>query len=149
MLLGAVLGGRSDLRFWLVCGGDVTLDSYGTSRQLDLIPREHRRFVETCCLAHETDTHFFVHASYNPPLPLDRQDRTTLLWRPLHALVPGPHVSGKIAVVGHTPQMEGTILDLGHLVCIDTGCCYGGWLTALDVATGQVWQADAEGRVRT
>ena len=34
--------------------------------------------------------------------------------------MPGPHVSGKIAVVGHTPQPE--ILNLGHLICLDTGC---------------------------
>ena len=33
-------------------------------------------------------------------------------------------VSGKIAVVGHTPQPE--ILNLGHLICLDTGCAYGG-----------------------
>jgi serine/threonine protein phosphatase 1 len=33
-------------------------------------------------------------------------------------------------------------------VCIDTNCVRGGWLTALDTATGQVWQADRAGRLR-
>ncbi|HJT79180.1 MAG TPA: hypothetical protein VJ739_18430 [Gemmataceae bacterium] len=59
-----------------------------------------------------------------------------------------PHCSGKVAVVGHTPQRGGEILDLGFLACIDTNCHRGGWLTALEVHTGQVWQADGRGRVR-
>jgi serine/threonine protein phosphatase 1 len=62
--------------------------------------------------------------------------------------VPTPHCSGKIAVVGHTPQVSGEILDLGHLVCLDTGCGVGGWLTALDVESGAVWRVDEAGRPR-
>ena len=31
--------GRSDFQGWLDCGGDAALDSYGSSRKLDLIPR--------------------------------------------------------------------------------------------------------------
>ena len=33
-------------------------------------------------------------------------------------------------------------------MCIDTYCYGGGWLTALDVHTGEVWQADREGKMR-
>jgi hypothetical protein len=40
------------------------------------------------------------------------------------------------------------VLDLGFLVCIDTDCARGGWLTALDVGSGRVWQADRTGRLR-
>ena len=54
----------------------------------------------------------------------------------------------KIVIVGHTSQKSGEILDLGHLVCIDTYCHGGGWLTALDVQTEEVWQADLEGNMR-
>jgi hypothetical protein len=32
------------------------------------------------------------------------------------------------------------VLDGGHVVCIDTGCGYGGVLTAMDVGTGRIWQ---------
>ena len=39
--------------------------------------------------------------------------------------------SGKVAIVGHTPQKSGEMLDLGFLKCIDTFCHGGGWLTAL------------------
>jgi serine/threonine protein phosphatase 1 len=138
--------GKDDFRFWMDCGGIATLDSYGSTGRLDLIPDAHFRWLEQCLPFFETYTHFFVHANYKPDLPLDKQDEYTLRWLSLLDFVPGPHRSGKIAVVGHTPQPD--VLDLGHLICIDTGCCTGGWLTALDVASGQKWQADERGSLR-
>ena len=72
----------------------------------------------------------------------------TLLWESLKVRQPGPHCSGKTAIVGHTSQKSGEILDLGHLKCIDTRCYGEGWLTAMDVESGQVWQADKNGRLR-
>jgi serine/threonine protein phosphatase 1 len=50
--------------------------------------------------------------------------------------------------VGHTPQKSGEVLDLGYLKCIDTYCHGGGWLTALEVGTGKVWQANLAGEMR-
>ena len=97
---------------------------------------------------YETETHFFVHASYLPDLPLDLQPPDVLRWQSLKYKVPEPHVSGKIAIVGHTVQKDGQVLDLGYLKCIDTGCYCGGWLTAMEIPSGRVWQADAEGRPR-
>ena len=129
---------------WLRFGGDATLASYGTRRAEDL-PPEHVAFLRGCRLWHETDRHFFVHGNYLADTALDRQPRETLLWESLKSRRPGPHRSGKTAIVGHTSQKNGEILDLGYLKCIDT-CCYGqGWLTALDVDGGRVWQADKEG----
>jgi hypothetical protein len=34
-------------------------------------------------------------------------------------------------------------------VCVDAGCCTGGWLTALDVASGEIWQVDEMGQPRS
>lgn len=34
------------------------------------------------------------------------------------------------------------------LAGIDTGCCNAGWLTALDVGSGEKWQVDERGRGR-
>src|SRR5262249_34595187 len=59
-----------------------------------------------------------------------------------------PSYSGKPVVLGHTPQTNGQILDLGCLVCMDTDCSRGGWLTAIDTATGGVLQANNQGEVR-
>ena len=81
-------------------------------------------------------------------MPLDRQTLQTLLWDKIRPTPPGPHCSGKTVIVGHTAQRNGEILDLGHLKCIDT-CCYGeGYLTALDMQSGQIWQADKTGKMR-
>jgi serine/threonine protein phosphatase 1 len=132
---------------WLVFGGDTTLASYD-GRVPESVPREHLDFLEECRLFYESDQHLFVHGSYFSHLPLQEQPMHVLRWESLKFRQPGPHCSGKIAIVGHTAQKDGEILDLGYLKCIDT-CCYGnGWLTALDVETGQVWQADKEGKLR-
>ena len=80
-------------------------------------------------------------------LPIARQDRKHLLWLSLDESIPSPHTGGKVAVVGHTVQRSGNILDLPHLKCIDTGCGHGGLLTALELTTGQLWQVNENGVV--
>jgi serine/threonine protein phosphatase 1 len=135
-------------RLFMEMGGITTLDSYGDTGQLDLVPEEHRNFLRSCRLYFETATHFFVHANYSSLLPLPEQDDRVLLWLSLRDYVPGPHCSGKVAVLGHTPQESGEILDLGHLVCLDTGCATGGWLTGLDLGRGEVWRVDENGRLK-
>lgn len=140
--------GKSNFQFWLNCGGDSCLDSYGSSSQLSLIPQSHFRFMKSCRSYYETETHIFIHANYKPETPLAELDDQTLRWLSLRDYVPtSRHFSGKIAIMGHTPQQE--ILDLDHLICIDTNCCSGGWLTALDVSSRQVWQVDERGQQRT
>lgn len=139
--------GKSDFQFWKNCGGDSCLDSYGDSSQLSLIPQNHFRFLKSCRSYYETETHVFVHANYKPDLPVNELDDHTLRWLSLRDYVPSSrHCSGKTFVVGHTPQPE--VLDLGHLICIDTNCCGGGWLTAMDVNTKQIWQVNERGELR-
>jgi serine/threonine protein phosphatase 1 len=147
-----LLSARQDpaaLEFWMECGGRDTLDSYSPSGSLDSIPDEHVAFLSRCPLYHETARHFFVHANYEPHRPLTEQQRPVLLWLSLRQYIPGPHGSGKTAIVGHTPQEQREVLDLGHLKCLDTACCLGGWLTALDIDSGRQWQANAAGELRT
>ncbi len=137
--------GEPGLGPWLEWGGRQTLDAYGCSHPRD-IPEHHIDFLENCVTYHETARHFFVHASYDPELPLDWQSPETLRWASIRADPPGPHFSGKIAILGHTAQRDGRILDLGHLKCIDTGLYCGGRLTALEVESGRIWQVDAAGK---
>ena len=59
--------------------------------------------------------------------------------------LPGPHMSGKRVVVGHTPQADGQVMDRGHLVCIDTYCFGYGYLTAYEVGGKAKIQADRQG----
>jgi serine/threonine protein phosphatase 1 len=139
--------GRSDFQFWLNCGGDAALDSYGSTGKLDLIPGNHIRFLESCRSYFETDTHIFLHANYKPDVPVEQLDDHTIRWLSLRdSIPPKPHCSGKVVVVGHTPQTE--VLDLGYLICLDTGVWKGGWLTALDVESGKIWQVSEAGSLR-
>ncbi|QEG39883.1 metallophosphoesterase family protein [Roseimaritima ulvae] len=141
----SVLGGQTQYTSWLRYGGVDTLDSYGFCGDLDVIPESHHQFFDSLRDYHETPTHLFTHAAYDPGLPLDQQSTQMLRWHSLRDGVPDPHTSGKVAVVGHTANKDGEILDLGHLVCIDTYCYGGGWLTALDVDSGQLWKANDAG----
>ncbi|HEX4142229.1 MAG TPA: metallophosphoesterase family protein [Pirellulales bacterium] len=127
-------------RQWLRFGGDATLRSFGPLGLKALTP-EHLTFLDSCHMHFETATHLFVHANYDPVMPIDRQDEDTALSLSLHESLPGPHVSGKTVIVGHTVQESGEILDLGYLKCLDTNCAGGGYLTALDVGSGQIWRA--------
>ncbi|MBC7852378.1 MAG: serine/threonine protein phosphatase [Pirellulaceae bacterium] len=131
---------------WLQYGGSETLASYDWT--IENIPATHLDFLRGLKRYHETATHFFVHANYIADIPLAEQPDYVLFWEHLFAALPAPHENGKIAIVGHTAQRSGEIKDLGHVVCIDTYCHGSGWLTALDVDTGEVWQADKQGRKR-
>ena len=133
---------------WLRHGGVDTLDSYGFVGNLKVIPESHREFLESLVDFHSTETHFFVHANYDPSLELEDQPPELLRWIKLSENLPLPHRSGRRAVVGHTHDREGEIFELPHLLCLDTYCYGGLWLTAMDVTTGQVWQVNQDGSVR-
>jgi len=147
MLLLIAAGRIELLDDWLAFGGDATLASYDAIKPSGVWP-QHIEFLKSCRLVFETDRHFFVHGNYQADVPFDRQSREVVLWESLKRRDPGPHVSGKTAIVGHTSQKTGEVLNLGYLMCIDT-CCYGnGWLTAMEVTTGQLWQANKKGALR-
>jgi serine/threonine protein phosphatase 1 len=135
---------------WLHFGGRQTLESYAkgscTATLFD-IPELHWTFLEATLPYYETDTHIFVHGRLDPHLPLDEQPSYLLYWEKLDKSVP-IHDSGKKMICGHTAQRTGVPLDLGHAVCIDTFVYGTGWLTCLDVGTGEVWQARQTGVTR-
>ena len=128
---------------WMEFGGIACLQSYGFRGDLADVPAEHWAFLRRCREWHETARHFFVHGNYDPALPLEEQPRHVLRWHSLEGRLPDPHPSGRIAVLGHTPQRR--VLDLGHLVCIDTGCGFGGHLSAIDLDRGTIWRVNERG----
>lgn len=140
MLLGAHAGGKDDHSYFCKFGGDETLRSYGILNVRD-IPREHLLFFANCVDYVEIDDFIFVHAGCDPTKSNLADNRGELLrWTKLDEETVVPHVTGKTVVCGHTVQKK--VLDLGHLVAIDTGCGVwnGGRLTALDVRSGTIWQ---------
>jgi serine/threonine protein phosphatase 1 len=146
MLLDA-LESDSALRAWLDFGGEQTLLSYPYDGK-DIIDPDHVRFIRGCRDFFETDDFIFAHANYDPDLSMDRQPSLRLRWEHVDSGYQRSHVSGKTVVVGHTPQTGGEVLDLGFLLCIDTDCSRGGWLTGLEVGTGRAIQSNQKGLVR-
>jgi serine/threonine protein phosphatase 1 len=133
---------------WLRFGGVDTLDSYRFDGDLNFLPPEHEQFFGSLGDYFVFDDYFFTHAAYDPDLPLEQQTTEMLRWYHLTQGLPAPHQSGKTAVVGHTANRDGEILDAGHIICLDTYCYGGGWLTALDLTNKVLWQVDDEGRMR-
>lgn len=144
MMLGA-LERPASVGWWLRYGGRETLASYGPQTTPKDIPAEHREFLAGLQDYHEEDEFFFTHGGYVEGESLDRQPPEALRWTNLAQRMPGPHTSGKTAVVGHSSQKNGQVLDAGHLICIDTFCHGGGRLTAIDALTRKTWQVDRDG----
>jgi len=132
---------------WLNYGGDATLISYSgdsyDAAAFERIPDAHIDFLENKLLPYyECDSHFFVHAYADEKVALEDQKDATLYWRRYGN--PGRHCSGKIMVCGHTIQQTGLPASNGDSICLDTWAYGDGWLSCLDVASGDVWQANEE-----
>lgn len=148
MMLDAI-DGLMSIQEWLVHGGAETLDSYGKGFGISELDPAHVEFIRSWQDVVDRPTHFFVHGNYLASRPLDRQPWRDLRWQSLKWHTPDPHLSGKTGVMGHTANKQGEIQNLGHLVCIDTYCHGGGWLTAFDVTTGRIWQAKQTGEFQS
>jgi serine/threonine protein phosphatase 1 len=148
-MLFAALESEPALRSWLDLGGEETLKSYPYRGGDEFIDHDHIQFLRANARDyHETDEFIFVHASYDPNKPMAEQSNTTLQWEFVEPEKMRRHYSGKIVIAGHTPQTSGEVLDLGFLKVIDTDCCRGGWLTALEVLSGDIIQANKAAIVR-
>jgi serine/threonine protein phosphatase 1 len=140
-----MLAAREDeksLRYWENCGGVATLNSYRFGGTFADVPPEHWKLLDTCVSYFETDDCIFAHANYRHDLAMHQQSEFSLRWELFDPDNQQPHISGKVVIVGHTEQKNTEILDLGFAMCIDTVCCKYGWLTAIDVASREVWQAN-------
>ncbi len=153
VMMLASLEGQMNSVHWLTCGGQQTLESYRPSEQkrepnFQDVPTDHILFMKHQLKPYfETDTHLFVHASVYHGSSLEEQNEHTLYWDRFDYI--GPHISGKIVVCGHTSQKSGQPANRGHAICLDTWVYGRGWLTCLELETGQYWQANQEKQFRT
>jgi serine/threonine protein phosphatase 1 len=135
---------------WRGYGGGQMLESYNveySANWISAIPEAHWRFLERTARFFENDTHIFVHACLDSELDMRDQSDRLLFWEFFEQIQ--PHKSGKKIVCGHSPSRSGELKDVGFAVCIDTGPAIGGWLTCLDVNSGEYWQANEKGQNRT
>jgi len=147
-MMFAARGDEQALRYWERCGGVATLNSYRFGGTLDDIPKSHWDLLEACRPHLETDKFIFTHANFVPDEPMADQPGYSLRWELFDQAKEKPHISGKPVVVGHTEQKNAEVLDLGFSLCIDTACWTYGWLTAIDMETRELWQANRWGMLR-
>jgi len=128
MFLRWLLTGE-DLDLYLFNGGGTTIRSYREAGRLN-IPESHLDFLSSLYLYYETERFLFVHAGLRPGIPLEKQERTDLLW------IRGEFIRsradfGKIVVFGHTPLRAPLVME--NKIGIDTGAVYGGNLTCVEL----------------
>ncbi len=133
-----------DTDVFLYNGGGTTLRGYYNKKGYLEIPEEHLRFLKELKLYYETDNYIFVHAGLRPGKELKDQDEEDLLWI-RDSFYLSEYKFPKIVVFGHTPFPAPLILE--DRIGIDTGCVYGGALTAIELPEKKIYQIECRGQV--
>ncbi len=138
---------------WMMNGAAATLRSYGVPPGLEgemaaaFFPDAHLDFLTRLTPWFIEDRFLVVHAGIRPGRPLALQETEDLLWI-RDEFIRSSHDLPYTVVFGHTPRRE-ILVDLPYKVGIDTGCVYGGRLTATELTEGVAYQvAWGEKRVR-
>jgi serine/threonine protein phosphatase 1 len=129
MLLQAISAPNDGhLLYWLLNGGDATLDSFGVQHPAQ-IPREYVSFLDGLPLYLCSPSHLFVHGGLDFRLddPLSDAGRNAMLWDRQGYVNPAK-IGDRTLVGGHT------IMDLKQITAslnsrfihLDNGCFLGG-----------------------
>lgn len=135
------------LQAWLQSGGRSTIASYGDTGIL----LDHIDWMRTLPTHLDLGDIWLVHAGVHPDLPLSRQSHQEFCWiRDEFHSIAQPYFHNKLIITGHTITFTfpgvtpGAIVRGKGWLGIDTGAYHpkSGWLTALDVTNGKVYQAN-------
>lgn len=125
---------------------NVDIDSEPSDLELPEDLQAHLDFISQLPTYYINDTHIFVHATPYPDQDIEKQLKTSLIWRRasnLDSQYNFTHKSGKTIVSGHTAQKDGKPLALSEKnIIIDTGSVWTGWVTAMDVTNNTFIQAN-------
>ncbi len=126
------ISGTPGSTIWAYNGMETTIRSYGSVR---IVPDYHVDFLMETVTHYQMGKYLFVHAGVRPGVALKKQQDSDLMWiREPFLSTPVP-MKGRKVVYGHTPVFGGPLDTKGKLG-IDTGCVYGGHLTAYRVEDG-------------
>ncbi len=114
----------------------VYRQSAWSDNSVNMQRKEVIEYLESLPLFFEEQNTIYVHAGLKPGIPLHSQCVDDLLWI-REEFYEHPHHWDKTIVFGHTPTTmltgKATPWVQGHLIGIDTGCIFGGALTAITV----------------
>ncbi len=148
MLLSWLGWGGSRGESFLRAGGRATLDSFGFAGG-EASPGE---FAATLSEAESTflrdglaerwveGDFLFVHAGVRPGVAAAQQSREDLCWIRDDFLSVPEHGLDEIVVFGHTARPEVWWPAQRRVIGLDTGCVYGGWLSAIDFTRAELVQ---------
>ena len=123
---------RRELAF-LLNRGDETLRQYDDS---GISISKHLDFFRSLRQYYETKDYVFVHAGLRPEIPLHYQEKKDLIWI-RDEYQDSNYDWGKTIVSGHTWWHSPVFHN--NRILLDTGACYGNYLTACDVVTRKIW----------
>jgi serine/threonine protein phosphatase 1 len=123
---------------WLNNGYYTTLKSYGSYQALS----KDVEWMQSLPMYYEDEHCIYVHAGMNPRKPLSQNTWYELLWQ-RESFIYDFHKFYKKVIFGHTPSQlllkkDKPYQTTGGNIGIDTGCVFGGNLTALVLVDGEV-----------
>lgn len=123
---------------WAYNGAKKTIESYdGFYKQFE----DDINWMKSLPLYHKDKDFVYVHAGLDFKKPLSKQNRKTMLWTREEFIYDTTKYNKKV-IYGHTPSFGVTGLSKPYSfnsnICIDTGCVFGGALTALIIENGEV-----------
>ena len=132
---------------WLTQGGRATVQSY-----MNMPDSTHQEFLASAPFYFVRNNSLFVHAGFDPLLPVDQQGMDMFLWdrtlarQALHyhdRSIDSPITDFTEVFIGHTPISFRTPIQGGGIWLMDTGAGWTGTLSMMDVETKKVFQSDA------
>ncbi|MBP5296961.1 MAG: metallophosphoesterase [Bacteriovoracaceae bacterium] len=141
MLLDFLANAKSpEAASYVFNGGNATLGSYGESSGLYHFPEHHLHFFKNLRLFWETPSYIFVHAGL-PDCPiedLNKEDHSSdFLWI-RENFFNSTFKWSKFIIHGHTPKKNPVLTP--QRINIDTGCVFGGHLTAIELPSKKFYQ---------
>ncbi len=147
------IGEDEAIPHWIANGANTTLHSYGVDfarwprlqRRGAFLAEDHA-FFSSLPYYHEDEATIFVHAGIDTGIADMRvQDPEVLIWIRDKFFRNAEQWRGKEVIFGHTPTTSmglpaRQIFKQHRFYGIDTGCVYGGYLTAIDSRTHQLYQ---------
>lgn len=150
MLLGFLDRDEVYEEAFLLNGGRATAASYGITGPVTpeglrrAIPDAHLAFLRATTLHYRSRRVVCVHAGVRPGIALEDQHPDDLLWI-REEFLRAPHGLDATVIFGHTPHSD-VVAHLPGKIGIDTGCVYGGMLSAVELPARRVYQVRRDQR---